>query len=488
MKKIIIAEFKHETNSFTPSITDEQAFRNRNYLFGEEIIGRFTGVKNEIGAFLDFFSDRTDYCLIPTIAFNAQPGGIVSQAVFETAQKTIIEVIRRTEKVDGILLALHGAMVTEAHQDGEGELVEKLRREVKDKVPILTTLDLHTNLTAKMVENCDGMFVYDYYPHTDTYEAGLRAAKCMYETLERKIKPVIKYRKLDILLPYMPTAEPVMDKFVKEAQELREQENIINVNICHGFFSADIYEQGMAVVAVTDNDAELAQDIADHIGNKIWDARAKLHRKFYTIDQAIDEAEASEGSPFVFADVADNPGAGATCDGTHMLRRLMERNVKNVAVALIYDPEVVQQAEKAGVGETIHINLGGKISPEIAGYPIECDAYVKALTDGKFYNKDYLKGVLTLLGKTTVLDINGIYVIVSSIRTQPWDLEVYRVNGIVPEDMKILVVKSTIHYRASYGKIAYKILDVELPGLAPQSPEMLTYKHTRRPIYPLDEL
>ncbi len=488
MKHVIIAEFKHETNSFTPKITDEQAFRDRNYLFGDEIVKRFTGVKNETGGFLDFFRDKEDYHLIPSIAFNAQPGGIVAQAVFETARDSILKTVRETTQVDGVLLALHGAMVTEGCQDGEGELMEAIRKEVGPDVPIITSLDLHTNMTEKMVANCDGMFVYDNYPHTDTYEAGVRAAKCMYDTLEGNIKPVLRYRKLDIMLPYMPTAEPVMAKFVEEEKLLRQQDGIVNVNICHGFFSADIYEQGMAVVVVSDGDSGLAQQVADEFGEKIWQARKELRRNFYTIDQAIDEAAASEEGPYVFADVADNPGAGASCDGTYMLRRLLERGVKKVAVAVICDPEVVEQAEAAGVGSTIHVHLGGKMCPEISGESIECDAYVKALTDGKFYNRDYLKGVLTLLGKTAVLDINGISVIVSSIRTQPWDLEVYRSNGIVPQDAKILMVKSTIHFRASYGTIAHKILDVELPGLAPQSPEMLTYKNSRRPIYPLDEI
>lgn len=488
MKHVVIAEFKHETNSFTPKITDKQAFKDRNYLFGNEVVERFTGVKNETGGFIDFFSDKEDYRLIPSIAFNAQPGGIVAQDVFEIAKDSILKTIKEEPVIDGILLALHGAMVTECCQDGEGELMEALRKVVGPNIPIITSLDLHTNMTEKMVANCDAMFVYDNYPHTDTYEAGVRAAKCMYETLEGKIKPVLRYRKLDIMLPYMPTAEPVMAKFVEEEKLLRKQEGIVNVNICHGFFSADIYEQGMAVVVVADDDKELAQNVANEFGGKIWNARKELRRNFYTIDGAIDEALSTEEGPYVFADVADNPGAGASCDGTHMLRRLIERKVKNVAVAVICDPEVVEQAEKAGVGEIIHVNLGGKMCPEISGDPIECDAYVKAITDGKFYNRDYLKGVLTLLGKTAVLDIDGISVIVSSIRTQPWDLEVYRSNGIVPQDAKILMVKSTIHFRASYSTIAHKILDVELPGLAPQSPEMLTYKNSRRPIYPLDDM
>ena len=245
----------------------------------------------------------------------------------------------------------------------------------------------------------------------------------------------------------------------------------------------------MAVIAVTDGDDVLAQETADNLGGQIWDARKDLTRKFYTIDQAIDEVLGSDKGPFVFADVADNPGSGASCDGTIMLRRMLERNVKNAALAVMYDPETVKEAEKVGVGSVFRAKLGGKTCPEIAGEPLECDAYVKAITDGKYVNKDVMsKGVLTSLGKTAVLDINGILVLVSSVRTQPWDLEAYRSNGITPQSMKILMVKSAVHYRASFGTVAHKIMDVELPALAPQSPAMFNYKNAVRPLFPLDDI
>lgn len=488
MKNIIIAEFKHETNSFAFGLSDETAFRNKNYLTGDDILTYFKGVKSEVGAFLDFFEDKENYNLIPAMAFNAEPGGIVAKEVFENARRIILETYRNAAKVDGILFVMHGAMVTEEYQDGEGEILSTLRVEIGPDIPIMITLDLHANITKKMIENCDGMFVFDYYPHTDRYETGMRAAQCMFDTLEGKVKPVLRYKKLDMMLQYMPTAEPCMEPFMEEEKLLRKLDDVINVNICHGFFPSDIYEQGMSVVVTTNNNPELAQNIADTFGEKIWNSRKLLRRDFCTIDQAIDLAMASDEAPFVFADVADNPGAGATCDGTFMLRRLLERGVTGAAVAAIYDPEVVQIAEKAGIGETIHINLGGKIFPDIAGEPIECDAYVKSMSDGKFINKDYLKGMLTQMGKCAVLVINGNTVIVSSIRTQPWDLEAYRINGITPQDAKILMVKSAVHFRTSFEKVSNNILYVEVPALAPQSPEMMVYKHTRRPIYPLDEI
>jgi len=369
--------------------------------------------------------------------------------------------------------------------------MEAVRKEVGPDVPVIVSLDLHANVTGRMQKNGDAFFAYDYYPHTDLYETGVAAAQAMYDTLEGKVEPVLRWRKLDLIQPYLPTSMSVMKKFVDMAQEMRRRPGVLRVNICSGFFHADIEEQGVAIVATTDGDAELAQSLADELGDAMWADRNILRREFYTADQAIDEVLATEDvdGPIVLADVADNPGAGGSCDSTHLLRRLIERKVPNVAVAMICDPQAVQEAEKAGVGNTVTLDLGGKVCPEICGEPIHMTAYVKSISDGRYYNRDAMgQGALNTMFKTAVLVVDGIEIIVSSHRPQPYDLEVFRSQGIMPQDKKVLVVKSTIHYRASYGKIAHKMLDVETSALAAQSPRSVPLKHCRRPIYPLDDL
>jgi len=491
VKNIIIAEFKHETNRFSPTPADEGAFRKRFYLFGEDIFSYHRGVKGEMGGILDVFSDKSGYRLIPTISASAMPSGPVVKEIYDRAMDTILTAIRSTDHVDGVLLSLHGAMVSEVCEDGEGFLLEAIRKEVGPDVPIISTLDLHANVTEQMQKNADGFFGYDYYPHTDLYETGVAAAQAMYDTLEGKVEPVLRWRKLDLIQPYLPTSMSVMKKFVDMAQEMRRRPGVLRVNICSGFFHADIEEQGVAIVATTDGDAELAQSLADELGDAMWADRNILRREFYTADQAIDEVLATEDvdGPIVLADVADNPGAGGSCDSTHLLRRLIERKVPNVAVAMICDPQAVQEAEKAGVGNTVTLDLGGKVCPEICGEPIHMTAYVKSISDGRYYNRDAMgQGALNTMFKTAVLVVDGIEIIVSSHRPQPYDLEVFRSQGIMPQDKKVLVVKSTIHYRASYGKIAHKMLDVETSALAAQSPRSVPLKHCRRPIYPLDDL
>lgn len=490
MKTILTAEFRHETNRYACGITDLQAYKQRNAVFGEAAVRQqFAGAENEMTGFDDYFADVPGYQIVPVLAMNASPGGVVAQSVWELVKNSLLEAIDQTPQVDGLLLCLHGAMVTEEMEDGEGELLQILRQRLGQDVPIIATLDLHANVTKKMMQYADAYFAYDYYPHTDLFETGHRAARCMHRTLEGEIRPVMAYCKLDMMLPYMPTEAPSFAPFLAETQGLRDTGKLVDVTICHGFFASDICEQGVAVLAVADSDAKLAQETADNLGKQIFAARKQLRRNFYTPHEAVGKALCADRFPVVLADVSDNPGSGGSADATGLLRELIEKDAQDVAVAVIFDPETVDQAKTAGVGNKIIVKLGGKAAPEVTGGPVCCEAVVKALTDGKFRNQGKMwHGVLMNFGDCALLEIGGIQVIVCSVRAQPLDLEVYRHCGIRPEQMKILVVKSAAHFRASFGTIASQILDVQAPALAPQNPEMLPLAHSRRPIYPLDDI
>ncbi len=490
MKTILAVCFNHETNRYCPGVTGLQDFAdNAAYFDKDSILKAYNGVKNEVMAYINYFSDKADYTVEPVCALVAAPGPVVAQSVWERVRDSVLEAIRKTPKVDGILLALHGAMVTEHYEDGEGELMEAIRREVGESVPVMASLDLHANITGKMLTFADGLFPCDYYPHTDLYEAGQRAAECMYRTLEGEIRPVVCGCKLDMVFPYMPHEHPVFKPFLQEAQSLRGAGNLIDVTICHGFFPADIYEQGVTVLAIANDDRELAQNTADTLGTKIFAARRELRRNFLTADEAIAQAKSSDAYPVVIAEVADNPGAGATGDAPGLLKKFIEHDVQDVAMAIMFDPETVAAAEKAGVGNEVEVSIGGKVIPEITGGPVRCKAYVKVITDGKYRNRDKMgHGRVCNLGKTALLQIGGVQVIVTSVRMQTYDLEVYRSVGIQPQDMKILAVKSTMHYRASFSNVSSVMLDVETPALAIQSPEAAPLAHSRRPIYPLDDI
>jgi len=488
MKYIITGCFRHETNRYALGVTDYKKYTEREATFdGPGIMN--TWKKEKLHPFYNYFADKEEYQLIPVMIMNASPGPAVAQEVWEMVKNALVEAIDEADQVDGILLGLHGAMVTEQFEDGEGELLEVLRQKVGKDTPIVASLDLHANMTKKMVDNATALFAYDNYPHTDMYETDQRAADCIYRTLEGQIHPVLCFNQQDLILPYMPTAYPAMAPFCAKAQSYRNNGKMIDVSICHGFFASDIYQQGLAVIAVSDGDRELAQKTADDLAEELFAARKELRREFLSAEEAVKIAMNSEQYPVVLAEVADNPGSGASADATLLLKTLIQQGAEDVAFSLIYDPEVVDIAVKAGVGSTIHVKIGGKKVPELTGGPVECDAYVKYITDGNYRNRDKMnQGNIVRLGTAVLLQIDGISLVVSSFHVQTYDLEVYRHFGLRPEEMKILVVKSAAHFRASFGKVASRIIDVATPALAPMNPEDLPLARSRRPIYPLDEI
>lgn len=487
MYDILIAQFRHETNTFSSDPCTVQCYENRNLLFGDRMIPFFSGVDNEIGAFISYFSKIDDVRLIPAVAADAMPCGRVTRDAYEMVRDTLLDKIR-SSRPDALLLALHGAMVLDFDEDGEGTLLEELKAETGNGIPIFITLDLHANITEKMVKFADAMFPYDCYPHTDAFDRGREAADCLYKTLKKEIRIVKGFRKLPILMSWLATDDEPKKSLLQKVHDYEKRDKVVSISLVDGFFPADIRECGMSVLVQTDGDGKLAQDLADEFAGDVLRIKEKLVKETHSLDEAIDLALATESGPVVFADIADNPGGGSTGDGTWLLQGLLKRQVQNAAIAHLYDPESVALAVEAGVGHTVRLNLGGKSYP-ILGGPVVCDAYVKCITDGVYYNKDAMfNGLKNRIGTTVVLVIGGLEVIVSEKRHQAYDVQIFRANGIEPTEKKILGVKSSAHFRGSYGRIARKIIDLDLPGIMPADPRLLDIRNIRRPVFPLDEI
>ncbi len=488
MKRILCAQFKQETNRYAPGISDEKAYREREYIWGENAVrAHFTGTKCEMGAFFDELDTCENCELIPVLALNASPGPVTAQSVWNQVADGLLEAINAQPYVDGVLLALHGAMVTEEMEDGEGQLLQCLRARLGPDVPIVTTLDLHANVTDRMIKNATALVSCDYYPHTDFYETGLRAAKIIWQAVNGQAKPLMRWHKLSMLFPFVITDMGPIVPLLKKAQALWQTGELMSASICHGFFHSDIHDLGTAILTVADGDGALAQKRADELAESIWATREQLTRKFYSPEEAVRMAIEAENGPIVLADVADNPGSGATMDSVVLLRQLLNMGATDVAVAAVCDPQTVRQAQQAGVGAHIQVELGGKQAPEITGGPICCAAVVEKLTDGCFHNQGPMfHGLLMNYGDCALLRIHGVQVIVCSNHAQPYDLEIYRHCGIDPREKKILTVKSAVHFRADFKTVSRQILDVETPALGCMRPEMLPLAHCRRPIYPLD--
>ena len=487
-KRLLVAEFKLETNSFSSTVTDLDAFRARYLKYGDEVIPYFRGVKGEVGGFIDM-CEAAGYEMLPLIAANATPGGKATKEAFDHVESVIYDGARKYMAgggFDGILLSMHGAMVTEDVSDGEGKLLAGLREIVGRDMPVAVVLDLHANISDAMVKEADVLIAYDTNPHVDTYERAKETAEALIRTIEGKIRPTMTLRRIPVLCPpFATTMEPAMT-YLNLAHEWEKKPGVISVSILHGFFRADIAEARMAALAVTDNDPALAREIVDDIAERLIADRRRFLKKMAGAEEGVALAMAEEKGPIVLADVSDNPGGGAPGDSTHVLKALLAAGAHDAAVFIV-DPETATQAAKAGIGATISVRVGGK-RETVSGTPVEATAQVKNLSDGIFRNKGPMNtGLVVEGGLTAVLDINGVDVVVVTARFPTEDPEVFRRNGIDLFDKKILVVKSAQHYRAAFEPLAVKIIEVDAPGLASQHPANFDFKHIQRPVFPLDE-
>lgn len=478
MKKVLIAQFTHETNTFCPKKADFEAFRVFRWFEGEDLIEKQRGVATDLGGFVDAMSQYDDVKLIPAIGIGAMPCGAVLEEVFTFVKERILTAIRENMPLDGVFFHLHGATVVEGHADASGELCEAVRALIGKETPFVCSMDLHANVTKKMYDNTDALVCYDCYPHTDIAETGASAARIMRAILDGTATPTMAYRRIPYLLPLFPTAEPQIAPIYERMYQMRAMDGVLEARLAHGFFPSDVEEMGMAVMVTTNGDQTLAGQLADELEQMVIERIPQLVREYPDLDEVLDEIEREGQYPAVLADSSDNPGAGALGETTHILRRILERGITGAAVATILDPESVKKCEQAGVGNTVHLSLGGWSDPVLSGAPIETDAYVRAITDGKYVFKGQMShGLWGTHGKAAVIEVGGNVVIVTSLTRQPFDLEVFRSHGIAPEECKILVTKSSVHFRADYGKVAKAMYTLALPGVASPDPKSYQYKN-----------
>ncbi len=489
MKKprVIVAEFKHETNCFSPNKAGRKEYQERYLKDSDEVIPFFKDTRTEIGGIIAA-CQREGLEIIPVMAAAATPGGLTTREMFEFARNKITNAISQTENVAGVILSLHGAMVSETAPDSEGDLLKAVRNAAGPAMPIVATLDLHGNVTEAMVANADAFFPYETYPHIDAFERGDEAAGCLTKMIRGETSPVMKLRRIPILSHTIETANQTHRELFKEVQKWEENPQVINVAVMHGFFWSDIPEASMSVIAITDGNERLAEEIVNSMAKMIWERRDQFRKSFLSPQEAVKEAMEFPAGPVIIADAGDNPGGGGTGDCTFILRALLKAGAKNVGLAFIPDPESVQRAIDAGVGAKVELSLGGKLGPpESTGGPVAITALVKTITDGQFISKGpMMTGTLNNMGRTVVLDADGIEIIVAERRMQALDAEMFRRAGIEPTEKKIIVLKSAVHFKASFGPMAKKIIDVDTPGYHTMNLLSLNFKNISRPIYPLD--
>jgi microcystin degradation protein MlrC len=487
MPRIAIGEISHETNTFAPPTTLEM-FRDRHWDHGQEILTRDRGTRTYLGGMIEA-GERLGVTLIPTFAASTEPWGTITRDAYDTMVAELARGIREAMPLDAICLALHGAGTADGAPDLESGVLAAVRDVVGEAMPIAVTLDLHGNITPRMVSLATGLFGVHEYPHTDSYERGQEAMAFLLRVLRREITPAMAIEPLPLLIPASPSALEPARTINALCHHWEQQPGMIDCVFFHGFSHTDLPGAGVTVVAVAEREAGLARRTVQAVAQEIWARREAFHVKFPEPAGAVAEAVrlASQAAPVVINEMSDNPGGGAPGDGTHLLRAMVEAGLTASAFGTLYDPEVADAAHKAGAGATLRVRLGGK-HDRLHGDPLDLTVHVKSLTDGRFKLSTPMgQGRLMTLGKMARLVCDGIDILVASKRTQVLDPEPFLLHGIDVGRCRVVGLKSSAHFRAGFAPIAKHIVTADPPGITTSNLSNLPYRQLRRPIYPLDE-
>ena len=486
--RIAVGCIGHETNTFSSVPTSIDDFEQGTYCVGQDMIAGFSQTNTIMGGVIEGAGEAS-LELVPLLWTFAQPSGAIVQSAYDTLKERFLDLLQETGPLDGAILDLHGAMVTDQLEDAEGDLLGAVR-EIIGPLPIVMTLDLHANITAEMAKRADVIIGFDTYPHIDCRERGVEAARVMANILQGDIRPVMAYRQLPLLTPPPPqcTMRPPMSEALDRLHALEARPGVVTATLSMGFPFADIRDAGASIVVIADRDQDLAEQCADEFADYIWEMRERFQADLVSIEEAIARAGCTEGKPIVLAEGADNPGGGGPCDGTIILRAFIQADVQDAVVAVIADPESVDRAIRAGVGNCVDLEVGGKTIP-LHGDPVALTGYVKAISDGVFVHKGVMgRGKIGQMGRTAVVQVGGVEIVLTERRIQPYDAEVLRSVGIEPTERKLIALKSVVHFRADYAPFAHEILEIDTPGVHSANLFSFEYRKLRRPIFPLDEM
>lgn len=489
--RIATGGISHETSTFAPTPTALHDFETGFGLFrGDALLARFRGTNNCTGGFIDG-ALRHGFELVPLLWTFAYPGGLIPAADYAALKGEFLDRLARaaeTGPVDGVLLDLHGAMVVEGFDDGDGDFLDAVRLAVGPGCPVVATFDLHGNHTQRRLDAATAVIGFDTYPHVDMAERGREAADLIVRVIRGEVRPVTALRPLSLFwsAACQVTAHPPIDEAFRLVHEVERRPGILTVTLATGFPWADVPHMGPSVIVVADGDARLARTTADELGDWVWDRRDRWYRPPLSVREALSEGERAGRYPILLADMADNTGGGAPGDSTEVLQTFLDLDLSDALLLYLVDPEVSRQAHAAGRGSRLPVMLGGKSHPA-QGPPVPLEAEVVAVSDGRFrYDGPMYAGLTGDLGPSAWLRHRGINVVVVSARMQPLDQAFARSLGIDCARMQYIAVKSAVHFRSGFEPIAGVIHNIGAQAIHTHDFARLPYRHRRRPMYPVE--
>ncbi len=492
--KIAVGVMFQETASFSPLLTDRAAFEALAWHEGQVFL-HAAPESTEIAGFLEACAGRSDITPIGTRAGAAWPCGPVVQAVYEDLRDGIVQGIKEAMPLDGVYLALHGSMVAEGCDDPEGELLAMVRGVVGPDLPVVATLDLHANVTQRMVDCATALVGYHCNPHTDMRETGLRAGRLLLRTLDGHAVPTMAWRKLPTIAP----GNSQMTIFPCDYQNLyafcAARETEPGVLACSNFAVhpfIDVPELGWAQVVVTDNDPALAQRLCDELSEQAWAMRGagdEATSMSVTVEEAVAVVREADGGPIVIGDLGDTVNAGAAGDSPVLLRAFLEGDCGDLPIYLpLTDPAAVARLYDCATGEHVTLSLGATLAGMFFP-PVEVTGTLLSKHEGRVAMESPTDaGVVFDRGRTVVFGAGGIRLVISERPSPGHDPAVFRSVGLEPADARAVVVKSMFRHMAVYGPMAHQCIWVNTPGPTHVDVRKLPYTRVTRPLFPLDHV
>ncbi len=486
--KILIARMNHETNTFSPVPTPLAAFGRNGPSFGADAYRDNKGMRTAMAAFIDA-AQCAGAQIVTAASAAANPSGPVAADAYDTICDAIVAA---APGCDAVMLDLHGAMVAEQTADGEGDLLERLRAVLPD-APVAVALDLHANVTQKMIDHADVIVSFKTYPHVDMYETGEHAARLLLDRLQGRARPVLAWRRPPLLTSTLrsATAEGAMRRAV-EAARAAEAGGMLAVSVLAGFSLADIAAPCISVVVVGDGDRAAADAVAEQIARQIWDERdAFVYRSAPLAESVAAAAGLASGAdkPVLMLDHGDNCMSGGSCDTMDLLEAALAQGLDGIVSGPLCDPEAVARMIEAGVGAKFTVAVGNRRHAPggTRRAPFAATGVVRALTDGEYLiTGPTYTGQRAYMGCTAVLDIGPATLVVSAHTQEPWDLGVFESVGIDPRRARFLLLKSRMYCRPVFAPIAAGLVECDSRGVTSSDYDLFPYEKINRPVYPLD--
>jgi microcystin degradation protein MlrC len=486
--KLAALGMAHETNTFARNPTDYAAFEESGILRGEQIVHEYAESHATMAGFMDA-GHLTGVDVVPLLFTFTNPTGTITSEAFERICGEMLQLLRAQGPWDGVLLAQHGAAVSEDYPDMDGEVAARVRALVGPNVPIGMAPDMHANLSQKMIDNVDVTVVYRTNPHLDPRPRALECAELIVRTIRHEIRPVQALEMPPVVINIVKqfTGEEPMRGIVADAEAVIQRVGMLSASVAEGYPYADVAEMGMAFLAISDGDAIAARDAARWMARRGWAKRADFIADTPSADQALAAAMAASRGPVVLMDVGDNIGGGSPADSTILLEAAQRLGVRRYLQTL-RDPDAVATCIAAGVGATISLEVGGK-TDDLHGRPVAVTGTVRRISDGRFEEPTPIHGGFRFFdgGPTVVLETTDDHTLVLTTRLigNTSIQQMYSV-GVRPEAMQVVVAKGVVSPRPAYEPIAAEVVLVNTPGVTTSDLSRFTYRRRRRPLYPFE--